>query len=225
MSLRSALAIIAVGAILTACQPAPNPDVSDVQLGSGEEGSQANQGDVQGLQTSPNYQLEGTMNEPAVKQLSDFAPIEASTVTLNTTKGAVVIELFRDKAPLTTINFLTLIEQGFYNGIVIHRVEPNFVVQFGDPLTKQAGTESRWGTGGPGYSIADEFHPELRHDGPGILSMANSGPNTGGSQVFITLDQTAWLDDKHAVFGRVTQGMDVVEALSVGDTIVSVDYQ
>jgi len=218
---RSILIIGLLAVTLGACTP-PETDVPEINLGSaGEQQS----GSVEGLQTSPQYQLEGTMQQPGIKQLSDFEPIEGSTVTLTTSKGPVTIELYREQAPLTTLNFLSLVKSGFYNGIVIHRVEPNFVVQFGDPLTKQPGMEARWGTGDPGYKIADEFHPQLRHSEPGILSMANSGPNTGGSQVFITLAETAWLDDKHAVFGKVIQGLDIVQTLQVGDVIESAQYQ
>ena len=122
-----------------------------------------------------------------------------------TSLGTFQVELFEQRAPLTTNNFAGLIENGFYDGLSFHRVIEGFMIQGGCPK----GT----GTGGPGYSIDDEFHPELRHDGPGILSMANAGPNTGGSQFFITLDETSWLDDRHAVFGRVVDGMDVVKAI------------
>ena len=119
-----------------------------------------------------------------------------------TSKGEFRLELFEDKAPITTGNFIQLVEDGFYDGLIFHRVIPNFMLQGGCPQ----GT----GMGGPGHQIQDEFHPELKHDGPGILSMANAGPNTGGSQFFITLVPTDWLDGKHAVFGKVVEGMDVV---------------
>ena len=111
-----------------------------------------------------------------------------------TSQGNFRIELFEDKAPETTGNFIKLAESGFYNGIVFHRVIDNFMIQGGCPQ----GT----GMGGPGYTIPDEFHPELKHDSPGILSMANAGPNTGGSQFFITLVPTDWLDGRHAVFDK-----------------------
>ena len=119
--------------------------------------------------------------------------------------GDIVIELFEKEAPGTVQNFLDLINKGFYNGLRFHRVIPGFVAQGGCPNGN--------GTGGPGYTIKDEFHKDLRHDGPGVLSMANAGPNTGGSQFFITLDKTTWLDGHHAVFGKVVKGMDVVEAI------------
>lgn len=127
------------------------------------------------------------------------------TAEFNTSKGVFTVELFEVRAPKTTENFIDLAEKGFYDGVVFHRVIDGFMIQGGDPLGN--------GTGGPGYTIPDEFHPELRHSGEGVLSMANAGPNTGGSQFFITLDATPWLDGKHAVFGRVKEGMDVVRAI------------
>ena len=120
----------------------------------------------------------------------------------STSKGVFRVELDEDKAPETTANFIKLAESGFYNGLIFHRIISNFMIQGGCPN----GT----GMGGPGYTIKDEFHPELKHGGPGVLSMANAGPNTGGSQFFITLAATHWLDGKHAVFGRVVEGMEVV---------------
>ncbi|MEO7647942.1 MAG: peptidylprolyl isomerase, partial [Gemmatimonadaceae bacterium] len=107
-------------------------------------------------------------------------------------------------------NFIDLAEKGFYNGVIFHRVIKGFMIQGGDPK----GT----GTGGPGYTIPDEFHPELKHSSAGILSMANAGPNSGGSQFFITLAATSWLDGKHAVFGKVVEGKDVIEAIGVTPT-------
>ncbi len=128
------------------------------------------------------------------------------TATIRTTVGDIRIELFRDRAPKTVENFLTLTKKGFYTGLTFHRVIPGFMIQGGCPKGD--------GTGGPGYTIPDEFSPALRHDGPGILSMANAGPNTGGSQFFITLAATPWLDGKHAVFGRVRGGQDVVDKIA-----------
>ncbi len=127
------------------------------------------------------------------------------TATLETNKGTFRVELFEDRAPRTASNFLELAEKGFYDGVVFHRVIEGFMIQGGDP----EGT----GRGGPGYTIPDEFHPELRHDDKGVLSMANAGPNTGGSQFFITLAPTPWLDNRHAVFGKVVEGFDVVEEI------------
>ncbi len=154
------------------------------------------------------------------KTLKDFEPIEGQEVKLTTTKGEIVIRLFRKQAPLTTANFLHLVKSGFYNGILFHRVIDDFMAQTGDPLTKDKTKQAAWGTGGPGYTIADELSPELKHDKAGIVSMANTGqPNTGGSQFFITFGATPWLDGKHAVFGEVISGMDVVKQLKVGDKI------
>jgi peptidyl-prolyl cis-trans isomerase A (cyclophilin A) len=122
-----------------------------------------------------------------------------------TNLGEFTVELFEDRAPITTKNFIDLVEKGFYDGLTFHRVIDGFMIQGGCP----SGT----GTGGPGYKIKDEFHKELKHDSKGILSMANAGPNSGGSQFFITLAATPWLDGKHAVFGKVTDGMDVVDKI------------
>ncbi|MBU0498033.1 MAG: peptidylprolyl isomerase [Candidatus Thermoplasmatota archaeon] len=123
-----------------------------------------------------------------------------------TTKGDFIIELFEDKAPKTTKNFIKLVNKGFYDGLIFHRVIAGFMIQSGCP----DGT----GRGGPGYTIKDEFHPNLKHNCEGILSMANAGPNTGGSQFFITVAQTPWLDNHHAVFGKVVSGLDVVMKIS-----------
>ena len=127
------------------------------------------------------------------------------TVTFETNQGTFRAELFEDRAPKTAGNFLSLVEKGFYDGVIFHRIIDGFMIQGGDPT----GT----GTGGPGYKIDDEFHPELKHQGEGVLSMANAGPNTGGSQFFITLGATPHLDNRHAVFGRVTDGIDVVRKI------------
>ena len=125
--------------------------------------------------------------------------------TVQTNQGTIVIELYEDKAPKTTKNFIDLAQKGFYDGVIFHRVIDGFMIQGGDPT----GT----GRGGPGHTIPDEFHPSLKHDDKGLLSMANAGPNTGGSQFFITLAATPWLDRKHAIFGKVVEGMDVVEKI------------
>ena len=136
--------------------------------------------------------------------------MENRIARFETSKGTFDIELFEDKAPKTTGNFITLVEKGFYNGLIFHRVIDGFMIQGGCPKGD--------GTGGPGYTIPDEFHPDLRHSGEGILSMANAGPNTGGSQFFITLAKTEWLDGHHAVFGKVVKGMDVVKAIGKVET-------
>jgi peptidyl-prolyl cis-trans isomerase A (cyclophilin A) len=124
---------------------------------------------------------------------------------IETTKGRIVAELYEAETPITVANFIKLAKDGFYNGILFHRVIPGFMIQTGDPKGD--------GTGGPNYTFKDEFSPNLKHDGPGVLSMANSGPNTNGSQFFITLAATPWLDGKHSVFGRVVEGQSVVDAI------------
>ena len=134
-------------------------------------------------------------------------------VTIQTSKGNIVLELTEDETPNTVANFISLAEKGFYDGVAFHRVIPDFMVQGGCPL----GT----GTGGPGYVIADEFSPRLRHT-RGVISMANAGPNTGGSQFFITHVPCPHLDGKHAVFGKVTSGMEVVDKIQKGDKIIKV---
>ena len=137
-------------------------------------------------------------------------PSKCYSATFETDVGNFVIELTADKTPITVNSFVFLAREGYYDNTTFHRVIPDFMAQAGDP----SGT----GTGGPGYTIQDEFDQTLRHDGPGILSMANVGrPNTGGGQFFITFGPTPWLDNAHAVFGRVTEGMDVVQSIRIRD--------
>ena len=154
-------------------------------------------------------------------------PTKSYQATIVTERGNIVLELYADRVPSTVNNFAFLAREGFYDNTTFHRVIPGFMAQAGDPL----GT----GTGGPGYSFGDEFDQTLRHDGPGVLSMANRGPNTNGSQFFLTYDATPWLDGRHAVFGRVIQGIDVLQSLTArdpganpnfqGDTILSILVQ
>lgn len=126
-------------------------------------------------------------------------------VVFETSQGTFKAEIFQDKVPLTSKNFLDLTNKGFYNGLKFHRVIADFMLQGGCPQGN--------GMGGPGYTIQDEFAPGLKHSAPGFLSMANAGPNTGGSQFFVTLVPTPWLDGKHAIFGKVISGMDVVQKI------------
>lgn len=130
---------------------------------------------------------------------------EIMKVKIQTTMGDILADLYAQEAPKTVENFVTLAGKNFYDGIIFHRVIPGFMVQTGDPT----GT----GRGGPGYEFKDEFSPSLRHDKAGVLSMANAGPDTNGSQFFITVAPAPWLDNRHSVFGRVTHGMDVVEKI------------
>ena len=155
-------------------------------------------------------------------QKADLSGLEDGLYAeMRTSKGPILLRLYPDKAPLTVANFVGLAEETkssnkkegvpFYDGILFHRVIKDFMIQGGDP----DGT----GRGGPGYKFPDEFDPDLRHDGPGVLSMANSGPGTNGSQFFITHKATPWLDGKHTVFGKVLKSQEVVNAVAQGDSI------
>ena len=145
-----------------------------------------------------------------------YAPLKA---TISTARGDIRLNLFPDKAPLTVLNFANLSKKGFYDGLTFHRVIPDFMIQGGCPL----GT----GTGSPGYRFADEFSPDLKHSKPGILSMANSGPGTNGSQFFITHIPTPWLNNKHSIFGEVVDEKDqaVVNSIVQGDKINSISIE
>jgi peptidyl-prolyl cis-trans isomerase B (cyclophilin B) len=140
-------------------------------------------------------------------------PIRAE---MNTSKGVINLELFAEHAPVTVSNFINLANRGYYDGLNFHRVIPDFMIQGGCPLGS--------GTGGPGYQFEDECHPELKHDRPGVLSMANAGPSTNGSQFFVTHVETPWLDGRHTVFGAIlsTEDQAVVDAIAMGDSLDSV---
>jgi peptidyl-prolyl cis-trans isomerase B (cyclophilin B) len=146
---------------------------------------------------------------------ADSPPVQDIRIILHTSKGDIEATLFASKVPMTIANYLNLARQGFYDGLTFHRVIPKFMIQGGDPT----GT----GRGGPGYKFADEFDDSLRHSKPGIFSMANAGPNTNGSQFFITHVPTPHLDGKHSVFGEVTKGQDVVNQITQGDTIIRIE--
>ncbi len=139
----------------------------------------------------------------------EIDPSKSYSAVMHTEKGDITFSLFADKTPKTVNNFVFLSRQGFYNGTIFHRVIADFMAQGGDPT----GT----GSGGPGYRFTDEFHPSLRHDQPGVLSMANAGPNTNGSQFFITHLATPWLDNKHSVFGQITDGLSVLFSIPPRD--------
>ena len=158
-----------------------------------------------------------TQRPENLERYLSMAELEPIYATVRTNKGDIHVELHADKTPITVANFVNLARRGFYDGLKFHRVIDNFMIQGGCPK----GT----GTGGPGYKFGDEFDPDLRHDGPGVLSMANAGPGTNGSQFFITHVPTPWLDDKHSVFGRVESGVDqeVVDAIEQGDVIESIE--
>ncbi len=181
----------------------------------------------------PAAPVERLPEDPAANEGQYDAPPEMQidldkyyAATLETAKGKIVVELFAQQVPQTVNNFVFLAREGFYDNTTFHRVIPDFMVQGGDPAAT--------GLGGPGYTFTDEFDPTLGHDRAGILSMANSGPGTNGSQFFITFGPTTWLDDKHAVFGKVIAGLDVLHAISPrdpetattpGDTLKSVTIE
>jgi len=144
-------------------------------------------------------------------------PDKSYTATMKTDKGDIVIDLAAKDAPNTVNNFVYLSQAGYYDGLNFHRVIANFMIQGGDPVGN--------GTGGPGYRFNDEFSPKWRHSGPGMLSMANAGPGTNGSQFFITHAAQPHLDDRHSVFGKVTSGIDVVNNIRQGDKIQRVDIE
>ncbi len=172
-----------------------------------------------------------TESESAVTNLG-----KTMKATIQTTKGDIQVELYEEKVPKTVANFVKLAKAGFYDGIYFHRVIQDFMIQTGDPQAKGTpGVDFAYepnaqglpiaGTGGPGYKFDDEFDSSLRHDGPGVLSMANSGPNTNGSQFFITHVATPWLDGKHAVFGKVLVGQEVVNKIVQGDKIEKITIE
>ncbi len=159
---------------------------------------------------------------PCQGQVSNGGEISDLRVVISTTKGDIEGVLFASKVPMTVANFVNLAQRKYYDGIVFHRVIKDFMIQVGDPLTHDPSQQTRWGSGGPGYEFKDEIHPALRHDRAGIFSMANAGPGTNGSQFFITHGPTPHLNGKHTVFGAVTKGQDVVDAIQMGDRIVSI---
>ncbi len=160
---------------------------------------------------------ETVVAEPAESEVTPNKESDKLLAIFETTRGVIKVELYPDKAPLTVANFANLIERGYYDGLIFHRVIEDFMVQGGDPT----GT----GRGGPGYKFEDEVRTGLKHTGPGILSMANAGANTNGSQFFITHVATPWLDGKHTVFGKVVEGQDIVDRIKQGDTMTQVSLE
>jgi len=190
--------------ILVACAQPAKPIIKDEldDVSKAAEQVEQAQSDAEKIE-SESVEAEKVLEE--VEKLEVEGKSMGNIVVLETTMGNMKVRLFDDKAPKTVKNFKDLIEKGYYDGTIFHRVIKNFMIQGGDPT----GT----GTGGPGYKIPDEFGPGLKHDKKGILSMANSGPNSGGSQFFITLVPTPWLDGKHAIFGEVMEGVDVLDKI------------
>lgn len=167
------------------------------------------------LPTPQNPMEPTTSTETQTDEVVSEKPL--TNVILKTSMGDITVELFTGDMPVTAGNFLKLARSNFYDGVKFHRVIDGFMIQGGDPLTKDDSMAARWGTGGPGYAIKDEFGPANRNE-RGTLSMANSGPNSGGSQFFINTVDNAFLDKKHPVFGRVTSGMDVIDRISQSPT-------
>lgn len=154
----------------------------------------------------------------AIQMLMESTTYEQDVnICIHTNKGDIKLTMFGTKAPKTVTSFLELAKAGYYDNLTFHRVIPNFMIQGGCPLGQ--------GTGGPGYKFEDEFNTELRHDAPGVLSMANAGPGTNGSQFFITHEATPWLNGKHTVFGRIQDEGDlaIVNEIRMGDEILSID--
>ena len=151
----------------------------------------------------------------SIASATDTSSMQDIRIILTTNKGPIEATLLASKTPLTVAKYLNLAKRGYYNGLAFHRVIPDFMIQGGDPEGS--------GRGGPGYRFEDECTPDLKHDRAGIFSMANAGPGTNGSQFFITHVPTAWLDGKHTVFGSVTKGQDVVNAIKPGDKIEKIE--
>lgn len=205
--------------LFAACSQTTTPDLSFSET---SEGSTTTEADTNAKTKSLLPSEEGPM-----KKLEDFEKIDAKTAVISTTKGDIEVELYPEMAPVTVASFLDLAKKKFYDGIVVHRVEPGFVIQVGDPKTKDSSIpKTEYGTGGPGYTIPDEFSQTYKYDKAGILAMAKTmAPNSGGSQFFITLDAAPHLNGSYTVFGVVTKGLDVVKSIQVGDSIKTVTYK
>lgn len=158
-----------------------------------------------------------THSNQDTEQATGDSPVKTVTAIMSTTAGDIVLELHPLEAPNTVRNFTTLAQNGFYDGTKFHRVIPDFMIQGGDPLSKDDTMKERWGTGGPGYTFEDEIHAN-NNNAVGTISMANAGPNTNGSQFFINVADNDFLNEKHTVFGKVTAGMDVVQKIVGAET-------
>ncbi len=200
------IAIAVILMLLLGLSKLNNPPVSPVDEESASDTVSVNEDTVDAIDESI------TTKKEEITQIPMNESASSTTVVMKTNKGDVTIELYTKDTPITAGNFLTLARDNFYDGVKFHRVIDGFMIQGGDPLSKDDSMSARWGTGGPDYSIEDEFVPGLSN-ARGTLSMANSGPNTGGSQFFINTADNTFLDNKHAVFGRVISGMDVVDAI------------
>jgi peptidyl-prolyl cis-trans isomerase B (cyclophilin B) len=187
--------------------------VFDAETGHDEDGKWAGLRLAEVVPLKSLFRAKTLANFPARQGQSAF--MQDIRIAITTSRGRIEGTLFASKVPMTVANFLNLAQRGYYDGITFHRVIKDFMVQGGDPT----GT----GTGGPGYKFADEIDRSLKHDKPGMFSMANAGPNTNGSQFFITHVPTPWLDGKHAVFGEVTAGQEVVNAIAQGDKIQKIE--
>ncbi len=198
--MRKIIAVAFLMLIIACAQPVKQSDVLENVSKSVEEVEQA-QSNAEKAESAV-AEAENTSEEVEKLEVEENMN---TIVELETTMGTMKIKLYDDKAPKTVKNFKDLVGKGFYDGTIFHRVIKDFMIQGGDPT----GT----GSGGPGYKIPDEFGPGLKHSKKGILSMANAGPNSGGSQFFITLVATPWLDGKHAIFGELAEGMDVLDKI------------
>lgn len=204
------------------------PELAQLQFSDGQQMSSDNFN----LSVAADSDLPAAMLLP-IKTLTDFASTSATLAIIKTNRGDLEVQLFPSAAPLTVTNFAALAEAGFYNRLRFHRVEPGFVVQVGDPASRDATTPaqlSQLGTGYPGYRILDEISPALSHNQKGILSMANINltgayPHSGGSQFFITLNPATYLDGRYSIFGQVVSGLEVLDQLTLGDQIIKISLK
>lgn len=217
------LAIVAIGIVIALMRQTPEQTTNLTNTYSTSDGVADDlqaAADTFAEENTPNTQPtnESAMTQEQTRHLPDHADLLAdySGVILHTNNGNITVTFYED-VPVTSNNFLNLAESGFYDGVKFHRVIKDFMIQGGDPNSKNDDAPETWGTGGPAYRFGDEFAPG-RVNARGTLSMANAGPNTNGSQFFINVKANNFLDGRHAVFGEVTDGMDVVEAIEASQT-------